>query len=138
MTDTERIADLDTRRPMGRRETLSGHKGHASGAGVECSCGERFASWEEFGRHVDDLLAAPPHTPGQAVENVLADHLGDPYGRDGWCEYLEPSIGDHGSFECGCGWKSSGPDIDEWRRHMSDAILAELARVPAREEGERA
>lgn len=45
---------------------------------------------------------------------------------------LEPSVGDHGLFHCGCGWKSSVPDIGEWRRHMADAILAELAEVRKR------
>lgn len=45
---------------------------------------------------------------------------------------LEPSVGDHGLFHCGCGWKSSVPDIGEWRRHMADAILAELAEVRER------
>lgn len=41
-------------------------------------------------------------------------------------------VGDHGLFHCGCGWKSSVPDIGEWRRHMADAILAELAEVRKR------
>ena len=62
----------------------------------------------------------------------LADHLGDPYGRGDWDDRLEPSVGDHGLFHCGCGWKSSVPDIGEWRRHMADAILAELAEVRKR------
>lgn len=68
----------------------------------------------------------------QAIENALADHLGDPYGRDDWDGHLEPNVGDHGLFHCGCGWKSSVPDIGEWRRHMADAILAELAEVRER------
>lgn len=68
----------------------------------------------------------------EAIENALADHLGDPYGRGDWDGRLEPSVGDHGLFHCGCGWKSSVPDIGEWRRHMADAILAELAEVRER------
>ena len=66
------------------------------------------------------------------VQNALADHLGDPYGRGDWDGRLEPSVGDHGLFHCGCGWKSSVPDVGEWRRHMADAILAELAEVRER------
>lgn len=49
-----------------------------------------------------------------------------------WDGHLEPNVGDHGLFHCGCGWKSSVPDIGEWRRHMADAILAELAEVRER------
>lgn len=71
-------------------------------------------------------------TREEAIENALADHLGDPYGRGDWDGRLEPSVGDHGLFHCGCGWKSSVPDIGEWRRHMADAILAELAEVRER------
>lgn len=56
----------------------------------------------------------------------------NPYGRGDWDGRLEPSVGDHGLFHCGCGWKSSVPDIGEWRRHMADAILAELAEVRER------
>lgn len=75
-----------------------------------------------------------PRLPRQeeAIENALADHLGDPYERGDWDDRLEPSVGDHGLFHCGCGWKSSVPDIGEWRRHMADAILAELAEVRER------
>lgn len=116
MTDTERNEGTDTRRrPVGRREILNGHEGHAVGngvaavRGVECSCGARFDSWEEFGRHVDGLLAEPPHTPMAAVRNALADHLGDPYTQDDWDPHLEPYIDDHGRFRCGCGWESSTP-----------------------------
>lgn len=101
-------------------------------SGAECSCGERFATWEEYGRHVDGLVSTPPETREEAIENALADHLGDPYGRGVWDGRLEPSVGDHGLFHCGCGWKSSVPDIGEWRRHMADAILAELAEVRKR------
>lgn len=136
MTDKERNGRTDTRRrPVGRREILADHEGHAFGngvaavRGVECSCGARFDSWEGFGRHVDGLLAEPPHTPMQAVRNVLADHLGDPYTQDDWDERLEPCIGVHGRFRCGCGWESPTPDIDEWRTHLAGAILLELARV---------
>ena len=100
--------------------------------GAECSCGERFATWEEYGRHVDGLVSTPPETREEAIENALADHLGDPYGRGDWDGRLEPSVGDHGLFHCGCGWKSSVPDVGEWRRHMADAILAELAEVRER------
>ncbi len=57
----------------------------------------------------------------------------DDEGREGTGDdRLEPSVGDHGLFHCGCGWKSSVPDIGEWRRHMADAILAELAEVRER------
>ncbi|RHK24091.1 hypothetical protein DW072_09120 [Bifidobacterium adolescentis] len=82
--------------------------------------------------HVDGLVSTPPETREEAIENALADHLGDPYGRGDWDGRLEPSVGDHGLFHCGCGWKSSVPDIGEWRRHMADAILAELAEVRER------
>lgn len=90
---------------VGRKAVLRAHAPRPSMSGAECSCGERFA---------------------------LADHLGDPYGRGNWDGRLEPSVGDHGLFHCGCGWKSSVPDIGEWRRHMADAILAELAEVRER------
>ena len=84
---------------VGRKAVLRAHAPRPAMSGAECSCGERFATWEEYGRHVDGL---------------------------------EPSVGDHGLFHCGCGWKSSVPDIGEWRRHMADAILAELAEVRKR------
>lgn len=71
---------------IGRKAVLRAHAPRPSMSGAECSCGERFATWE----------------------------------------------GDHGLFHCGCGWKSSVPDIGEWRRHMADAILAELAEVRER------
>lgn len=73
---------------VGRKAVLRAHAPRPAMSGAECSCGERFATWEEYGRHV---------------------------------------------FHCGCGWKSSVPDIGEWRRHMADAILAELAEVRKRE-----
>lgn len=50
----------------------------------------------------------------------------DDEGREG------TGVGRNGLFHCGCGWKSSVPDIGEWRRHMADAILAELAEVRER------
>lgn len=61
---------------VGRKAVLRAHAPRPSMSGAECSCGERFATWE--------------------------------------------------------GWKSSVPDIGEWRRHMADAILAELAEVRER------
>lgn len=73
---------------VGRKAVLRAHAPRPAMSGAECSCGERFATWEEYGRHVDG--------------------------------------------HCGCGWKSSVPDIGEWRRHMADAILAELAEVRKR------
>lgn len=82
---------------VGRKAVLRAHAPRPAMSGAECSCGERFATWEEYGRHVDGLVSTPPET------------------RD-----------------CGCGWKSSVPDIGEWRRHMADAILAELAEVRKR------
>ena len=117
---------------VGRKAVLRAHAPRPSMSGAECSCGERFATWEEYGRHVDGLVSTPPETREEAIENALADHLGDPYGRGDWDYRLEPSVGDHGLFHCGCGWKSSVPDIGEWRRHMADAILAELAEVRER------
>lgn len=117
---------------VGRKAVLRAHAPRPSMSGAECSCGERFATWEEYGRHVDGLVSTPPETREEAIENALADHLGDPYGRGDWDGRLEPSVGDHGLFHCGCGWKSSVPDIGEWRRHMADAILAELAEVRER------
>ena len=104
---------------VGRKAVLRAHAPRPSMSGAECSCGERFATWEEYGRHVDGLVSTPPETREEAIENALADRL-------------EPSVGDHGLFHCGCGWKSSVPDIGEWRRHMADAILAELAEVRER------
>lgn len=117
---------------VGRKAVLRAHAPRPAMSGAECSCGERFATWEEYGRHVDGLVSTPPETREEAIENALADHLGDPYGRGDWDDRLEPSVGDHGLFHCGCGWKSSVPDIGEWRRHMADAILAELAEVRKR------
>lgn len=117
---------------IGRKAVLRAHAPRPSMSGAECSCGERFATWEEYGRHVDGLVSTPPKTREEAIENALADHLGDPYGRDDWDGHLEPNVVDHGLFHCGCGWKSSVPDIGEWRRHMADAILAELAEVRER------
>lgn len=117
---------------VGRKAVLRAHAPRPAMSGAECSCGERFATWEEYGRHVDGLVSTPPETSEEAIENALADHLGDPYGRGDWDDRLEPSVGDHGLFHCGCGWKSSVPDIGEWRRHMADAILAELAEVRER------
>lgn len=102
---------------VGRKAVLRAHAPRPAMSGAECSCGERFATWEEYGRHVDGLVSTPPETREEAIENALADHLGDPYGR---------------GVHCGCGWKSSVPDIGEWRRHMADAILAELAEVRKR------
>lgn len=113
----------------GRKAVLRAHEPRPSMSGAECSCGETFATWEEYGRHVDGLVSTPPATREEAIENALADHLGDPYDRDG---RLEPGVGDHGMFRCGCGWESSVPDIGEWRRHMAEAILAELAAVRER------
>lgn len=77
-------------------------------------------------------LHASQDKGGGHRERAGRPHLGDPYGRDDWDGHLEPNVGDHGLFHCGCGWKSSVPDIGEWRRHMADAILAELAEVRER------
>ena len=96
---------------VGRKAVLLAHAPRPAMSGAECSCGERFATWEEYGRHVDGLVSTPPETREEAIGNALADHLGD---------------------HCGCGWKSPVPDIGEWRRHMADAILAELAEVRER------
>ena len=137
---------------VGRKAVLRAHEPRPSMFGAECSCGERFATWEEYGRHVDGLVSKSPATREEPtfeevfqavssgerlygvipIENTLADHLGDPYGLDDWDGRLEPSVGDHGLFRCGCGWKSPVPDIGEWRRHMAEAILAELAEVRER------
>lgn len=117
---------------VGRKAVLRAHAPRPSMSGAECSCGERFATWEEYGRHVDGLVSTPPETSEEAIENALADHLGDPYGGGDWDGRLEPIVGDNGRFCCGCGWTSSGPFVGEWRRHMADAILAELAEVRER------
>lgn len=60
---------------VGRKAVLRAHAPRPAMSGAECSCGERFATWEEYG---------------------------------------------------------PVPDIGEWRRHMADAILAELAEVRKR------
>lgn len=117
---------------IGRKAVLRAHAPRPSMFGAECSCGETFATWEEYGRHVDGLVSTPPATREEAIENALADHLGDPYGLDDWDGRLEPIVGDNGRFRCGCGWTSSGPFVGEWRRHMADVILAELAEVQER------
>lgn len=117
---------------IGRKAILRAHGPRPSMSGAACSCGETFATWEEYGRHVDGLVSTPPATREEAIGNVLADHLGDPYDRDDRDDRLEPRVDDHGMFRCGCGWKSSVPDIGEWRRHMAAAILAEFAEVRER------
>lgn len=38
---------------VGRKAVLRAHAPRPSMSGAECSCGERFATWEEYGRHVD-------------------------------------------------------------------------------------
>lgn len=74
---------------VGRKAVLRAHAPRPAMSGAECSCGERFATWEEYGRHVDGLVSTPPETREEA-------------------------------------------NIGEWRRHMADAILAELAEVRKR------
>lgn len=64
----------------GKRELAKNHKSCMthSPATVHCTgCTLVFGSWEEFGKHVDDLLAQPPHSREEAVKDVLSDHLGD-------------------------------------------------------------
>ena len=69
----------------GRRNLAVAHAGHMTWDPPEvrcrgCEC--RFDSWQAFGEHVDRLLSAPPRSRTQAVEDVLADHLGD-FGSEG-------------------------------------------------------
>ena len=47
---------------VGRKAVLRAHAPRPSMSGAECSCGERFATWEEYGRHVDGLVSTPPET----------------------------------------------------------------------------
>lgn len=117
---------------IGRKAALHAHGPRPVMSGAACSCGETFATWEEYGRHVDGIVSTPPATREEAIENVMADHLGDPYTQNDRNNRLEPCVGYDGRFRCGCGWTSSVPSIGEWRRHMVDAILAELAELRER------
>ena len=90
--------------------------------------GLEFGTMEEFGEHVDRLLAFPPRSRTEAVCDTLSLHLGDPdpLGE----EAFEVSVDDHGRIRCGCGWTGHGPvDGGEWRRHLTDAILEALGKV---------
>ena len=91
-------------------------------------CGFKAGSWEEYGAHVDALLSLPPETGKEAVMNVLSDHLGD---LEGWLDDgFEPAVDQYGFIHCGCGWTGDKPvDNDEFRAHLAEAILKELARV---------
>ena len=76
----------------GKRELMERHRPYMthSPAAVHCTgCTLVFGSWEKFGKHVDDLLAQPPHSREDAVEDVLAGHLG---GFD-FDNQLDPYIG---------------------------------------------
>lgn len=112
----------------GKRELTESHRPYVTlrPLTVHCTgCMNTFYSWEEFGKHVDSLLAQPPHSREEAVEDVLADHLGD-FGSD---NQLDPYVGDNGRVRCGCGWVGAGPDEGELYRHLTEAILAALEAV---------
>lgn len=116
----------------GRIGVYRDHKAEPTDIGVRCSCGAEFSSWEDCGRHIDMLLAKPPETFEEAIANMLADHLGDPYESDEG--YFNAFVGDDGRFCCKCGWKSSKPDVGEWYQHMSDEIRAQMNRLPQKRE----
>lgn len=87
-----------------------------------------FDSIEAFGRHVDALLSRPPRSREEAVADVLAAHLGEPDPLPE--ESFAVTVGDDGRIRCGCGWTGSvAADTDEWRAHLTDAILEALGRV---------
>lgn len=112
----------------GKRELMESHRPYMthSPAAVHCmGCTLVFGSMKEFGKHVDDLLAQPPHSREDAVEDVLADHLGD----FGSANQLDPYVSDVGRVRCGCGWIGAGPYEGELYRHLTGAILAALEAV---------
>lgn len=112
----------------GKRELAESHRPYMSysPATVHCTgCTLVFDSWEKFGKHVDDLLAQPPHSREDAVEDVLADHLGN-FGSD---NQLDPYVGGNGRVRCGCGWVGAGPDEGELYRHLTGTILTALEAV---------
>lgn len=112
----------------GKRELTATHIGYMTHdpLTVRCKgCTLTFGSWQAFGEHLDGLLEQSPHSKEEAIRNVLADHLGD-FDSEG---DLDPCISDHGRIVCGCGWESSGVEMDEWRRHMAGAILKKVGRI---------
>lgn len=58
---------------VGRKVVLRAHAPRPSMSGAECSCGERFATWEEYGRHVDGLVSTPPRHMADAILAELAE-----------------------------------------------------------------
>lgn len=110
----------------GKRELVENHKPYVthSPATVHCTgCTLVFGSWEEFGKHVDSLLAQPPHSREEAVKDVLSNHLGD-FDSD---NQLDPYIGDDGLLrrvidECRKGslfWQNRCLEYPELKDHST-------------------
>lgn len=89
---------------------------------IVCACGMAFPSWEAYGTHVDDAIAAPVETSAQTVCDVLADHLGDLDVESGF----HVSYTDRGRVRCDCGGEYN--DLHAWRVHVAETLLKALGK----------
>lgn len=87
---------------------------------IVCSCGDTFASWSEYGAHVDAAISTPAETPAQAVRNVLADHLGELDRTFGF----QVRYAKNWRVTCACGEECR--DLHAWREHLAEALLEVL------------